>query len=128
MEPPPSLPRHMEIANLEHRLAMLREQQQSFARQSDYVKCTTWIAIAVSAVVVTALAFTTRRDPVPMLVFFSIFLAVAALLAWMFRHADWSMDMSQPFGPRNRYTSYRTFLEESVQDCERSLAELKARP
>ena len=127
MDQPPTLPRHMEIANLEHRLARLREQQQGFVRQSDLLKRAAWIAIPSVAVPVTVLAFTTQRDPIPMLVLFAILIVVASVAAWIFRRADWSMDLSN-FGPRNRYTSYRTFLEESIRDAERSLAALKTVP
>ena len=89
MQQPPPLPRHMEIANLEHRLTRLREQEQAFARQSDLLKRATWIALPVLAVVVTVLAFTTQRDPVPMLALFAILIVATAVVAWIFRHADW---------------------------------------
>ena len=128
MQQPPPLPKHMEIANLEHRLTRLREQEQAFARQSDLLKRAIWIALPVLAVVVTVLAFTTQRDPVPMLVLFAILIVATAVAARIFRHADWSSDLKHVPGPRNRYTSYRAFLEESIRDCERSLAELKAQP
>src|ERR1051325_7316979 len=111
MEGPPPLPVSMEIATLEHRLATLRDKHRSFARHSDLMKRTTWIAIPVVAVLVVLIAFTTQRDPVPMLFFFSILLSLLAILAWLYRDADWSVDLSH-FPARNRYTSHRVFLQE----------------
>jgi hypothetical protein len=126
MERPPSLPVYMEIANLEHRLAALRDKQQSFARHSDLAKRVTWVAIPAVAVLVACIAFATQKDPGPMLAFFSILISAWATAAWIYRDSDWSVDLNH-FYSRNRYTSYRVFLEESIQECEKALAQLKAK-
>jgi hypothetical protein len=117
----------MTIANLEHRLAFLHDRQLMLAKQSDILKRAAWIAIPIVAVVVMWIAFRTQQDSIPMLVLFSILIAASATMAWTFRHSDWSVDLNH-FAARNRYTSYRVLLEESIRECEKALAELKAKP
>src|SRR5262245_16824107 len=104
-------PADMELANLEYRLAGLRERPQAFVRQSDLTKRLNWIAIPIVAVVVLWVAFTTQKDPGPMLFLFSILISIWAVAAWVFRHSDWSVDPSSfHFATRTtRYTSYRVF-------------------
>jgi hypothetical protein len=116
----------MQIANLEHRLAGLRKKRQTIARQSDVLKLATWIGIPATAVIVTCIAFAAQRNPIPTIVTFAILLSVWSRVAWKFRYADWSWMIEHESGPRNRYTSHHVFIEESITECEKALAELKA--
>ena len=82
----------MEIANLEHRLALLQQRQETLLNESAVLKRAVWIALPVVAILVVCLALTTQSDPLPMLFFFFVVITAVALVAWMCRTA-WIVEL-----------------------------------
>ena len=122
------LPVHAQIANLEFRLAALRQQQESLRRGGRVMKWGAWITWVCAAVFVTVMAFTMKSDPVPMIFISTILLAGSAGLLWINRHETWIADFRSHVLPVNRYTSTWIFLEENIKEGEQQLAALKSLP
>ena len=121
------LPLYAQIANLEHRLAALREKRETFLRHGRMMKRVAWIAVALAPLLVIYVAVIAKSHPLPMVFLASILIAVAAALLWLYRHSTWISDPGPNNGMAyNRYTSYWLFIEETLKDGERHLAELKS--
>jgi hypothetical protein len=125
MNQPEPLPAYMEIANLEHRLAFFRDKRETFLKQGRVVKRAAWITLAIAAVLIPYLALTTTEDPVPALVIASILIAAVAIGLWMNRNSTWVIAPGELPG-RNRFNFYPVFVEETIEQCERRLEELKS--
>jgi uncharacterized membrane protein YjjB (DUF3815 family) len=85
------------------------------------------ITLALAAVLVPYLAITTQKDPVPALFIATVLIGALAAMLWIYRNEPWTVDASNQLPGYNRYTSYVAFVEESIKEHEKRLAELKAK-
>lgn len=128
MTQPELLPPHMEIANIEHRLAILRGKRETFLRHGRIMKRVAWAAVALAPLLLIYMAVTAESDPLPVVFLPTLVIAVAAALLWLYRDSTWIADPTprHPAMAHNRYTSYWLFIEETIKEAEQRLAELKS--
>lgn len=117
--PDDGLPLHAQIANLDKR--------ETFLRNGRIFKRGMLITLALAAVLVPYLAITTQKDPVPALFIATVLIGALAAMLWIYRNETWTVDASNQLPGYNRYTSYVAFVEESIKEHEKRLAELKAK-
>ena len=125
--PDSGLPLHAQIANLEFKLAFLYDKRETFLKQGRIFKRGMLITLTLAAVLVPYLAITTQKDPVPALFVTTVLIGAVALVLWMYRNETWKVDVSSELPGYNRYTSYVAFVEESIKEHEKRLAQLKAK-
>ncbi len=121
------LPIHAQIANLEFKLAFLYEKRQTFLKNGRLLKRGMWVMLVVAAVLVPCLAISTQQDPVPALFIATVLIGTIAAVLWTYRNETWEVDASNQLPGYSRYTSYVAFVEESIKEHEKRLAELKAK-
>jgi hypothetical protein len=120
------LPVDMKIANLEHRLAALRQRRDAMLWSGRVLKRAAWIAVAIAPFLIAYFAFTATTDPLPLAFLASGLTATVALVLWVYRSSTWIGDVSLTYGARNRYTSYWLFIEQAITEGERRLSELRS--
>jgi hypothetical protein len=115
----------MEIARLEHDIAVMRERLRSIERTSRWIWPFFWAITAVITVLIAILAF--KGEPAA-LGLAAICGSGLAVLAWCIRSARLVDFASLNFWPyRFRRASHALFLEGQIADRERRLVELRSR-
>ena len=125
-EPPP-LPAYMEIANLEHEIAMLREKLGNIEK---WAKRVVWPSLIVMFVVVLAVGIygflTEDFLAVGIALVCFLFLSFVGVAAHTERLIDFVSTFRPGMGTGSPKRSYAIFLEKRIAKREKRLAELKA--
>jgi hypothetical protein len=124
MSGPGALPPEMEMANLEHELAVLRERYSRMLRETERVnrvfKYGGGMALAAAIVALVYLG-TRSSDALPILFLVIGLVIVIGLIAWISR--DW---LSNDYNERYPFRTDREFLDHAITIREQRLRELKA--
>jgi hypothetical protein len=126
MSGPGALPPEMEMANLEHELAVLRERYSTMLRETGRVnrvfKYGGGMALATAIVALVYLG-TRSSDALPILFLVIGLVIVIGLIAWISR--DW---LSNDYNERYPFRTDQEFLDHAIAIREQRLRELKATP
>jgi hypothetical protein len=126
MSGPGALPPEMEMANLEHELAVLRERYSTMLRETERVnrvfKYGGGMALATAIVALVYLG-TRSSDALPILFLVIGLVIVIGLTAWISR--DW---LSNDYNERYPFRTDQEFLDHAIAIREQRLRELKATP
>jgi hypothetical protein len=126
MSGPGALPPEMEMANLEHELAVLRERYSTMLRETERVnrvfKYGGGMALATAIVALVYLG-TRSSDALPILFLVIGLVIVIGLIAWISR--DW---LSNDYNERYPFRTDQEFLDHAIAIREQRLRELKATP
>jgi hypothetical protein len=115
----------MEIANLEHDIAAMRERLQRIERKSRWIWPFFWLICAAIAAPIAILAF--KGEPLA-LGLATICGSALAVLAWCIRGVRLVDFASANFFPHGyRGPSHALFLEGQIADRQRRLGELRSR-
>lgn len=123
-EPPP-LPADMEIANLEHRLAFLKERQASGRRAAKRLLIFVAIAGPLGFVAVAATAIATSQDLAVVLFLLTLIVVILFLAYWILRWIVRGLNLTPDSVGVNKLSSYPMFLQAAINACEKRLSELK---
>ena len=131
MSGPGPLPPEMEIANLEHELAVLRERYSTMLSEAERIKrITKYGGSIVLAAAIAAIVYSVSRssDALPLLFLVTGLVTAIGLMAWLCK--DW---LDEPKAARfyNESYPFRTneeFLNYAIAIREQRLNELKAAP
>ena len=126
MSGPGVLPPEMEMANLEHELAVLRERYSTMLRETERVnrvfKYGGGMALAAAIVALVYLG-TRSSDALPILFLVIGLVMVIGLIAWISR--DW---LSNDCDERYAFRTDQEFLDHAIAIREQRLRELRSMP
>jgi hypothetical protein len=126
MSGPGALPPEMEMANLEHELAVLRERYSRMLRETERVnrvfKYGGGMALAAAIVALVYLG-TRSSDALPILFLVIGLVIVIGLIAWISR--DW---LSNDYNGRYPFRTDQEFLDHAIAIREQRLRELRSTP
>ena len=126
MSGPGVLPPEMEMANLEHELAVLRERYSTMLRETERVnrvfKYGGGMALAAAIVALVYLG-TRSSDALPILFLVIGLVMVIGLIAWISR--DW---LSNDYNERYPFRTDQEFLDHAITIREQRLRELRSMP
>lgn len=126
MSGPGALPPEMEMANLEHELAVLRERYSTMLRETERVNRVFKYGggMALAAAIVALVYLGTRSSDALAILFLVIGLVmVIGLIAWISR--DW---LSNDYNERYPFRTDQEFLDHAIAIREQRLRELRSMP
>jgi hypothetical protein len=126
MSGPGALPPEMEMANLEHELAVLRERYSTMLRETERVNRVFKYggSMALAAAIVALVYLGTRSSDALAILFLVIGLVIViGSIAWISR--DW---LSNDYNERYPFRTDQEFLDHAIAIREQRLRELRSTP